>query len=57
MLNAVKQMLETSPVVNRIAPAWNALFLTTKSAPNIHRFKDLLDRDPKLVMNKFDCDS
>ena len=37
---------------NIIAPAWNALSLTTKSAPNI----DLLNRDPKLSVNKFDYD-
>ena len=33
---------------NRIAPAWNALLLSTKSAPNINKFKSLLDRDPNL---------
>ena len=42
---------------NRIAPAWNALSLTTESAPNIHNFKDRLDRDPKLIMNTSDDDS
>ena len=41
---------------NRIAPAWNALSLTTKSAPNINKFKNLLDRDPNLSVNKFDRD-
>ena len=41
----------------RIALAWNALSLTTKSAPNIQKFKDLLDRDPKLLVNMFDYDS
>ena len=42
---------------NRIAPAWNALSLTTKSAPNINKSKNVLDRDPNLLVNKFDCDS
>ena len=41
---------------NRIAPAWNALSLTTQSAPNINKFKTLLERDPNLLVNKFDCD-
>ena len=42
---------------NRIAPAWNALSLTTKSAPNINKFKNLLDRDTNVLVNKFECDS
>ena len=42
---------------NRTAPAWNALPLTTTSASNINKFKNLLDRDPDLLLNKFDCDS
>ena len=33
---------------NRIAPAWNALLLTTESAPNINKFQHILDRDPDL---------
>ena len=33
---------------NRIAPARNVLSLATKSAPNINKFKSLLDRDPNL---------
>ena len=36
---------------NRIAPAWNALSLITRSAPNMNKFKNLLDRDPKLLVN------
>ena len=47
MLNTVKQMLESS---------WNALLLITKSAQNINKFKNLLDRDPDLLVNKFYCD-
>ena len=31
--------------------------LIAKSAPKINKFKNLLDRDPKLLVNKFDCDS
>ena len=42
---------------DRIAPAWNTVLLKTKSAPNINKFKDLLDREPKLLVNKFDYDS
>ena len=42
---------------NRIAPAWNTLSLFTRSAPNINKFKNLLDRDSNLLVNKFDCDS
>ena len=42
---------------NRIAPAWNALSLITVSAPNIKKFWNLRDRDPNLLVNKFDCDS
>ena len=42
---------------NRIAPAWIALSLTTKSASNINKFKNLLDRDSNLLVDKFDCDS
>ena len=42
---------------NRIVPAWNALSLTTKSAPNINKFKNPPDRDPDLLMNKFNCNS
>ena len=45
---------------SRIAPAWNGLSLisiNTKSALNINKFKNLLDRDPNLSVNKFDCDS
>ena len=57
MLNRVKQMLESAIFSNRIAPAWNALSLITKSASNINKFKNLLDRDPNLLMNKLDCDS
>ena len=41
----------------RIASAWNALSLTTKSAPNVNKFKNLLDRDADFFVNKFDCDS
>ena len=41
----------------RIASAWNALSLTTKSAPNVNKFKKLLDRDADFFVNKFDCDS
>ena len=41
---------------NRVAPAWNALSLITKSAPNINKFKNLLDRRvPDLLVNKLDC--
>ena len=40
---------------NRFAPAWNARALITISAPNINKFKNLLDRDPDLLVNKFDC--
>ena len=40
---------------NTIAPAWNALSLATKSAPNISKFKNLPDRNPNLLVNKFDC--
>ena len=57
MLNRVKQMLESAIFSNRIAPAWNALSLITKSASNINKFKNLLDRDPNLLMNKLDCNS
>ena len=42
---------------SRITPAWNALSLITKSGPNVNKFKNLLDRDPDLLGNKFDCDS
>ena len=57
-----KQREKKFTLSNRIAPVWNALLLTrsTKSAPNIHKFKDLqilLDRDPKLLVNKSDYDS
>ena len=38
-------------------PAWDALLLTTESAPDIHKFKHPLDRDQNLLVNKFDCDS
>ena len=38
---------------NRIAPAWIALLLITKSASNINKFKNLLGRDPNLLVNKF----
>ena len=31
--------------------------LTTKSAPNINKLKNLLYKDPNLLANKFDCDS
>ena len=41
----------------RIEPAWNVLSLITKSAPNINKFKNQLDRGPNLLVNKFDCDS
>ena len=41
---------------DRIAPARNALPLTTKSEPNFNKSKDLLDRDPDLLVNNFDCD-
>ena len=33
------------------------LFLLGKSAPNINKFKNLLGRDPDLLVNEFDCDS
>ena len=57
-LNTVKQMLECSPLVKRIASAWNvANLLSTKSAPNIHKVKYLLARDPKLFVDKFHYDS
>ena len=52
-----KTTFEKFTFSNRIAPAWNALSLTTESAPNIHNFKDRLDRDPKLIMNTSDDDS
>ena len=42
---------------SRITPAWNALSLITKSGPNVNKFKNLLDRDPDLLGNKFYCDS
>ena len=44
---------------NRITSVWTVVLLTTitKSAPNINKFKDLLDRDLKFLANKFDCDS
>ena len=42
---------------NRIARAWNALSLITKSASNINKFKILLDIDPNLLVNKFDGNS
>ena len=35
----------------RIEPAWNVLSLITKSAPNINKFKSLLDRDPNLLVS------
>ena len=59
MLNTVKKKKNVRKFTfsNRIAPAWNALSLTTQSAPNINKFKNLLDRDPNLSVNKFDCDS
>ena len=41
---------------NRIVPAWSVLSLITKSAPNINKFKNLLDKRPKWV-SKYDCDS
>ena len=42
---------------NRIAPAWKALSLITKSTPNVNKFKNLLDRDPNFLVNKFDYGS
>ena len=42
---------------NRTAPAWITLSLITKSAPNMTKFKSLLDRDPSYLVNKFGCDS
>ena len=43
---------------NRIAPAWSVLSLITKSTPNINKLKNLLNRDPNLLVNKyFDWDS
>ena len=43
---------------NRIAPAWNALLLSSKSLLDIiNKFRNLLDRYPTLLVNTFDCDS
>ena len=57
MLNTVKQMLESSPLAVELHQlAWNALSSITKSAPNINKFKNLLDRRvPDLLVNKLDC--
>ena len=40
---------------NRIASAWIALSLITKSAPKVNKFKNLLDREPNLLVKKSDC--
>ena len=42
---------------NRTAPEWDTLLLIAESAPNVNKFKNLLDRDPDLSVNKFDYDS
>ena len=42
---------------NRITPAWTALSLITKPVADVNKLKNLLDRDPNLLMNKLDCDS
>ena len=41
----------------RIASAWNALSLTTNTAATINNYKDVLNRDPNLLVNKIDCDA
>ena len=40
-----------------VAPAWNALSLTTNTAATINNYKDVLNRDPNLLVNKIDCDA
>ena len=59
MLNTVKKKKNVRKFTfsNRITSAWNALSLITKLAPNINKFKNLLDRYPNVLVNKFDCDS
>ena len=42
---------------NRVTSAWNALSLTFKSEPNFRKFKELPDRDQKILVNKFDHDT
>ena len=42
---------------NRVISSWNALTYTTKSAQNLNNFKNLLDSDTKVKVNKYEYDS
>ena len=39
------QKVHLQLISNRVAPVWNALFLITKTAPTINKFKELLEFD------------
>ena len=49
-------MLESSPLATELHQH-EMLLLITRSAPNINKFKNLLDRDLNLLVKKSDCDS
>ena len=41
---------------NRVTKEWNSLSITTKTAPNLNAFKNLLDKDSKRNISNFDFD-
>ena len=50
-------MLEKSSLVTELHQHGMHFSVTTKLEPNISKFKDLLDRAPKSLVNKFDYKS